>query len=250
MTVSLRLHRHGHPAQADLPVIHRLVTPTAQPANTGDASDTGDRDITRAAEAHAPLVLVVFLWRSSERGPAVFRAAALQKWSCRFSVAVPSGTCLLFFQTLLLAGYLYAPDIALAQRPQSGGPHLAARGGVPAPIRSVAAQPPDSAPHRLAAGPLAISLIPAVFLLSAGAPMLQRWFAGTSHHGANPASMQPATGSFAALLRILSSNPDADSRAVAAWMQSTLPARVIARACDDRHASVGAAATDRCIAGD
>lgn len=118
-------------------------------------------------------------------------------------------TCLLFFQTLLLAGYLYAHLTSrwLSARNQAIL-HLGLLGSavllLPISVPTSWAQPPSNAlPITWLLGLLTVSLGLPFFLLSAGAPMLQRWFAGTSHPMAhNPYFLYAASnlGSFTALL--------------------------------------------------
>jgi len=118
-------------------------------------------------------------------------------------------TCLLFFQTLLLAGYLYAHLTSrwLSVRNQAIL-HLALLASavflLPIHVPASWAQPPASAlPMVWLLALLTVSLGLPFFLLSAGAPMMQRWFAGTNHDWAqNPYFLYAASnlGSFAALL--------------------------------------------------
>jgi len=117
-------------------------------------------------------------------------------------------TCLLFFQIILLGGYLYAhvAEERLGPRAQAGV-HLAlvALAAVVLPVAVPAGwQPPDGGspvPWLLAA--LAVGLGLPFFALSAGAPLLQRWFARTSHpDAADPYFLYAASnaGSLVALL--------------------------------------------------
>lgn len=118
-------------------------------------------------------------------------------------------TCLLFFQALLLGGYLYAHVTSkwLSLKVQAIL-HLAllATAVLVLPIHVPAswANPPGTAlPIGWLLGLLTVSLGLPFFLLSAGAPMMQRWFAGTRHATAqNPYFLYAASnlGSFAALL--------------------------------------------------
>jgi spermidine synthase len=118
-------------------------------------------------------------------------------------------TCLLFFQTLLLAGYLYAHITSrwLSIRAQALV-HLALLGSavfvLPIHVPASWSHPPGMAlPIGWLLGLLTVSLGLPFFALSAGAPMLQRWFAGTRHSTAkNPYFLYAASnlGSFAALL--------------------------------------------------
>jgi hypothetical protein len=118
-------------------------------------------------------------------------------------------TCLLFFQALLLGGYLYA---YLTSRWLSAKTQaivhvtllIAAVLVLPIRVPESWAQPPGTAlPIGWLLGLLTVSLGLPFFLLSAGAPMMQRWFAETRHASAqNPYFLYAASnlGSFAALL--------------------------------------------------
>jgi len=118
-------------------------------------------------------------------------------------------TCLLFFQALLLGGYLYAHVTSrwLSTRAQAIL-HVALLGiavlFLPIQIPASWANPPGSAlPIGWLLGLLTVSLGLPFFVLSAGAPMLQRWFAETRHPSAqNPYFLYAASnlGSFTALL--------------------------------------------------
>ena len=118
-------------------------------------------------------------------------------------------TCLLFFQTLLLGGYLYA---YLSSRWLSAKVQaivhiallLATIVVLPIHIPASWAHPPGTAlPILWLLGLLTVSLGLPFFLLSAGAPMMQRWFSETRHSSAqNPYFLYAASnlGSFASLL--------------------------------------------------
>lgn len=118
-------------------------------------------------------------------------------------------TCLLFFQTALLGGYLYAHLTSryLSLKVQAAA-HVAllmvSFTVLPLQIPAAWARPPGtSLPIGWLLGLLTVSLGLPFVLLSAGAPMLQRWFAGTRHRSAhNPYFLYAASnlGSFAALL--------------------------------------------------
>jgi len=118
-------------------------------------------------------------------------------------------TCLLFFQALLLGGYLYAHLTSrwLSSRTQAilhVSLLIAAILVLPIHVPESWRQPPGIAlPIGWLLGLLTVSLGLPFFLLSAGAPMMQRWFAGTRHAAAqNPYFLYAASnlGSFAALL--------------------------------------------------
>ncbi|MCC6930427.1 MAG: fused MFS/spermidine synthase [Gemmatimonadaceae bacterium] len=118
-------------------------------------------------------------------------------------------TCLLFFQAALLVGYLYT---YLTTRwlsvPRQAVLHVAllALAASTLPITIGAVRPPTSGTGAAIwwlLSLLATTLGAPFVLLAAGAPMLQRWFAGTRHRLAgNPYFLYVASnlGSFAALL--------------------------------------------------
>lgn len=118
-------------------------------------------------------------------------------------------TALLFFQAALLAGYLYAHLSSrwLDARRQSvvhTGLLLAALVFLPLSVAAAWRTPPASSlPIPYLLGLLTASLGVPFVVLSAGAPMLQRWFGGLRHpSAANPYFLYAASnlGSFAALL--------------------------------------------------
>lgn len=118
-------------------------------------------------------------------------------------------TCLLFFQTALLGGYLYAHLTSRWFTPRvQASVHLGllAVSLLVLPIRipaSWATPPAGALPIPWLLGLLAVSLGLPFFLLSAGAPLMQRWFATTRHPSAgNPYFLYAASnlGSFTALL--------------------------------------------------
>ncbi len=118
-------------------------------------------------------------------------------------------TCLLFFQAMLLGGYLYAHVTSrwLSTRSQAIL-HIALLATavllLPIHVPESWMQPPGNAlPIAWLLGLLTVSLGLPFFLLSAGAPMMQRWFAETRHPAAqNPYFLYAASnlGSFTALL--------------------------------------------------
>ena len=167
---------------------------------------------TPLSRAHALLLVGVF-------GVAIFLNAALlfsvQPLFTKMVLPLLGGSpavwnsCLLFFQTLLLAGYLYAHLTSrwLSARNQAIL-HLALLASaillLPIRVPESWSQPPGTAmPIAWLLGLLTVALGLPFFLLSAGAPMLQRWFAGTRHASAkNPYFLYAASnlGSFVALL--------------------------------------------------
>lgn len=118
-------------------------------------------------------------------------------------------TCLLFFQTALLGGYLYAhATTRVMSLKAQAGLHIAlllvALAILPIHIPAALATPSGSVlPIPWLLGVLAVSLGLPFLLLAAGAPMMQRWFAATRHRSAkNPYFLYAASnlGSFVALL--------------------------------------------------
>lgn len=118
-------------------------------------------------------------------------------------------TCLLFFEAALLAGYLYAHLTSRRLTPRMQAVlHLVLLLtalvvlpiGIPASWRN---PPATSLPIGWLLALLTVALGLPFFLLSAGAPMLQRWFSTTRHPSAlNPYFLYAASnlGSFVALL--------------------------------------------------
>ncbi|HWP02225.1 MAG TPA: fused MFS/spermidine synthase [Gemmatimonadaceae bacterium] len=119
-------------------------------------------------------------------------------------------TCLLFFQAALLGGYLYAHLTSRWLTPMRQGLlHLllmlvAAILFLPLRVPPSFAEPPGGvSPVPWLLLLLASALGMPFLLLSAGAPMLQRWFAAAGHrYSSNPYFLYAASnlGSFAALL--------------------------------------------------
>jgi hypothetical protein len=118
-------------------------------------------------------------------------------------------TCLLFFQTALLGGYLYAHLTTRMWTPRRQAMvHIAlllvALVLLPIHVPEAWSHPPGTAaPIPWLLGLLTVSLGLPFLLLAAGAPMMQRWFASTRHPAAeNPYFLYAASnlGSFTALL--------------------------------------------------
>ena len=117
-------------------------------------------------------------------------------------------TCLLFFQAMLLLGYLYA-HLATRYVPARVQPAthvallLASLLSLPIGLPADWTPPASSSPVVWLLHLLTVSLGLHFFVLSAGAPLLQRWFARTGHPRAhNPYFLYAASnlGSFVALL--------------------------------------------------
>jgi spermidine synthase len=123
---------------------------------------------------------------------------------------VPSvwATCLVFFQGLLLAGYLYAHCSAswlspAVQRGVHAALILAAAASLPLGVGVGSSDPSTTAPLLWLLGVLATTVGVPFFVLAAGAPLLQRWYVQTERGGGkDPYRLYAASnlGSFAALL--------------------------------------------------
>ncbi|MEO6444231.1 MAG: fused MFS/spermidine synthase [Gemmatimonadaceae bacterium] len=119
-------------------------------------------------------------------------------------------TCLLFFQSALLAGYLYAHATSRWMMPRAQALlHLvllaASVSLLPLAVPPGALPPAESSTANVVAllRLLTITLGLPFLLLSAGTPMVQRWFASTGHpRAANPYFLYAASnfGSFGALI--------------------------------------------------
>ena len=115
---------------------------------------------------------------------------------------------MIFFQTMLLAGYAYAHLLAtrLGQRPGAiihGLVLAAALASLPIGLRGGAEPPTDADPSLWLIGVFALSVGLPFFALSAQGPLLQAWFARSGHLRAkDPYFLYAASniGSFAALL--------------------------------------------------
>src|SRR5690349_9927484 len=101
-------------------------------------------------------------------------------------------TCMLFFQTALLAGYLHSHVATNRLSVSVHAPmHIALLAlsalALPVGIARGFGAPPNDAPIMWLVGLLTVSLGAPFFLLSTGAPLLQRWFSRTGHpDAANP----------------------------------------------------------------
>jgi hypothetical protein len=93
-------------------------------------------------------------------------------------------TCMVFFQSALLAGYAYA-HVLTKQTGRTGGPLLhivvilAASVLLPLTIENPSLSSSET-PTRWLLATMTISLGPPFFALAASAPLLQRWFSGTN----------------------------------------------------------------------
>ena len=117
-------------------------------------------------------------------------------------------TCMLFFQALLLAGYAYAHALtrwlpARAQGLLHGALLLLAALALPFAAGSQAGPPEGAAPVWWLLKTLLVTAGPPFFVLSAGAPLLQRWYSRTrARDASDPYFLYAASnaGSLCALL--------------------------------------------------
>ena len=111
---------------------------------------------------------------------------------------------MLVYQALLLGGYAYAHQVAYLRPRRQAGLHLAllAVAALWLPIGLTSAMPPPDVPPALWAPWFLVSSIgPLFFIISAQAPLMQRWYALETARG-EPYSLYAASnlGSFAGLL--------------------------------------------------
>jgi hypothetical protein len=165
----------------------------------------------RAPGQHATPILIVFI-------AAVFTSAlllfAVQPMFTRMVLPRLGGSpsvwsvAMVFFQTMLLAGYAYAHALTKAARPLvTVAIHLAllvlASLTLPLSIARGFGEPPSAGEAFWLIGLFAVSIGLPFFALSANNPLLQAWFVGTGHRdAANPYFLYAASnlGSFIALL--------------------------------------------------
>ncbi|HYE63339.1 MAG TPA: hypothetical protein VD997_15210 [Phycisphaerales bacterium] len=95
-------------------------------------------------------------------------------------------TCLMFFQGVLLLGYLYAHRLARLPMAAQQWVHLAviAAAAISLPIRATSAEPSTDTPALWLLGQLALTFGPAFFAIAATGTLLQAWFSRTRHERA------------------------------------------------------------------
>jgi SAM-dependent methyltransferase len=125
-------------------------------------------------------------------------------------------TCMVFFQALLLAGYAYAHALSRRFRPRTQFalhaavsllalvPLLLVRFNVGALANGWLPPPREANPIPWLLLVLLVTAGPAFFVASASAPLLQRWFAGTSHPSARDPYFLYAASNLGSLLALLS----------------------------------------------
>jgi len=139
---------------------------------------------------------------------------AIQPMAAKMALPLLGGSasvwtfCMLFFQTGLLAGYLWAHLLSrrFPLRTQvllHGGLAAAAVCSLPPVMAAKTLPPVDASPAPWLLGALALSFGLPFATLAATGPLLQRWFSRTSHaHASDPYFLYAASniGSFAGLL--------------------------------------------------
>lgn len=186
------------------------AAPSSPPSPVADQA-AGPSHQGRRQRTQAALLVVVFTL-------AIFLNAALlfavQPMFTKMVLPLLGGspavwnTCLLFFQTALLGGYLYAHLTSRWLNPRRQallhvGLMAVALLVLPIGVPEGWTPPTSTMPIPWLLSLLAVALGLPFVLLSAGAPMLQRWFASTNHRSAtNPYFLYAASnlGSFVALL--------------------------------------------------
>jgi hypothetical protein len=112
-------------------------------------------------------------------------------------------SAMLVYQALLLAGYAYAHWLGRFRPPLQAMIHLAALilAGMTLPIGLMAGNPPpDANPFLWVPWLLLLSIGPLFFVVSAQAPLLQRWFASTRSDDPYPLYAASNLGSFGGLI--------------------------------------------------
>jgi hypothetical protein len=116
-------------------------------------------------------------------------------------------TAMMFFQTVLLAGYIYAHLLARLSRPWQAGIHgvVLLAGLLVLPIGATAGlvPPANGAPLLWLLGTLAARVGLPFFALSASAPLLQSWFKGTGHASAGDPYFLYAASNIGSLVALL-----------------------------------------------
>src|SRR4051794_30397568 len=112
-------------------------------------------------------------------------------------------SAMLVYQALLLAGYAYAHWLGRFAAPKQAAIHLTllVLAGLTLPIGLLsAAPPPDANPFLWVPWLLLLSVGPLFFVVSAQAPLLQRWFALSDHGDPYPLYAASNLGSFGGLI--------------------------------------------------
>ncbi len=112
-------------------------------------------------------------------------------------------SAMLVYQALLLVGYAYAHWLGRFRAQRQATIHLAALvlAGLMLPIGLIASTPPaDANPFLWVPWLLLVSIGPLFFVVSAQAPLLQRWFALTNNSDPYPLYAASNLGSFGGLI--------------------------------------------------
>ncbi|HEX6250112.1 MAG TPA: fused MFS/spermidine synthase [Gemmatimonadaceae bacterium] len=117
-------------------------------------------------------------------------------------------TAMLFFQSVLLAGYAYAHGLSrmLAPRAQvKAHVSLLALSLLAIPISGLAGRtpPPGASPVAWLIGVLLVTLGPTLFLLSATSPLIQAWFRHTGHERASDPYFLYAPSNLGSMIAVL-----------------------------------------------
>jgi hypothetical protein len=117
-------------------------------------------------------------------------------------------TAMLFFQSVLLAGYAYAHGLSrmLAPRAQvKAHVSLLALSLLVVPISGLAGRtpPPGASPVAWLIGVLLVTLGPTLFLLSATSPLIQAWFRHTGHERAGDPYFLYAPSNLGSMIAVL-----------------------------------------------
>lgn len=117
-------------------------------------------------------------------------------------------TCMVFFQTIVFAGYLYAHFISSAFRARTQVfIHLVLVGlallTVPVSVTNLTKPPDDLGPISWLLGSLMVTVAAPVFVISCTAPLLQKWFSYTRSPYANDPYFLYATSNLGSLVALL-----------------------------------------------
>ncbi len=116
-------------------------------------------------------------------------------------------TSMVFFQALLLAAYGYAHWLGTRSRRVQIAVHsavlLAGALVLPVSLRTLTPVPTDSTPLFWLLSALTISVGPAFFALAATSPLVQRWFAQSTHHRAGDPYFLSVASNFGSCVGLL-----------------------------------------------
>lgn len=118
-------------------------------------------------------------------------------------------TCMVFYQSILFLGYLYAHGLSTTQRPHRqvlihAGGLLISLIALPVGLPENAAPPTDSNPTGWLLWTLFLSIGLPFFVVSTTAPLMQKWFAGVGHHTSHDPYYLYAASNAGSLIALLS----------------------------------------------